>query len=65
MTDNETKNWPQWEKYTTYLIICWYTFLGFMNSSAFTVAVVPIMKQFNKTSTEASYLSALATPLLD
>lgn len=28
-----------------------------MNSSAFTVAVVPIIKEFRKTATEASYLS--------
>lgn len=28
-----------------------------MNSSAFTVAVVDIVKEFHKTSTEASYLS--------
>lgn len=32
-----------------------------MNSSAFTVAVVPIIKQFHKTSTEASYLCTLSS----
>lgn len=31
--------------------------MAFMNSSAFTVAVEPIIKQFHKTATEASYLS--------
>lgn len=30
-----------------------------MNSSAFTIAVTPIIKQFKTTSTEASYLSTL------
>ncbi|KAH8891156.1 hypothetical protein GQ53DRAFT_823793 [Thozetella sp. PMI_491] len=54
---NEPLNWPQWEKYLTYLVICWFTFLAFMNSSAFTVAVVPIIAQFKRTPTEASYLS--------
>lgn len=53
---NEPLNWSQREKYTTYLTICWFTFLALMNASAFTVAVVPIMRQFKKTPTEASYL---------
>ncbi|PSS03671.1 putative polyamine transporter [Coniella lustricola] len=56
---NEPLNWSQWEKYATYLIICWFTFLAFMNSSAFTVAVSAIVKEFKKTSTEASYLTSL------
>ncbi|KAJ5150827.1 uncharacterized protein N7482_010079 [Penicillium canariense] len=56
---NEPLNWPQWEKYATYLVLCWFTFLAFMNSSAFTVAVKPIVKEFGKTSTEASYLTSL------
>ncbi|KAL1853530.1 hypothetical protein Daus18300_011811 [Diaporthe australafricana] len=56
---NEPLNWPQGEKYATYLVICWFTFLGFMNSSAFTVAIVPIIKDFKKTATEASYLTSL------
>lgn len=34
-----------------------------MNGSAFTVAVVPIMKQFHKTPTEASYLGKLSRAL--
>ncbi|KAJ5991773.1 hypothetical protein N7451_007497 [Penicillium sp. IBT 35674x] len=54
---NEPLNWPQWEKYATYLVLCWFTFLAFMNSSAFTVAVKSIVKEFGKTPTEASYLS--------
>ncbi|KAF3768981.1 MFS general substrate transporter [Cryphonectria parasitica EP155] len=56
---NEPLNWSQWDKYTTYLVICWFTFLAFMNSSAFTVAVQAIIKQFKKSSTEASYLTSL------
>ncbi|KAL1884968.1 hypothetical protein Plec18167_001625 [Paecilomyces lecythidis] len=56
---NEPLNWPQWEKYTTYLVVCWFTFLSFMNSSAFTVAVKAIIKEFDKTPTEASYLTSL------
>lgn len=53
------QNWSQGEKNTTYLVICWFTFLGFMNSSAFTATVVPNIKDFKKTATEASYLSML------
>lgn len=51
------QNWPQSQKYTTYGVCCWFTFLAFMNSSAFTVAIKPIIMEFRKTSTEASYLS--------
>jgi hypothetical protein len=32
-----------------------------MDASAFTVAVVPIMEDFGRTATEASYLSTYAT----
>lgn len=39
------------------MVCCWFTFLAFMNSSAFTVAIRPIITEFKKTSTEASYLS--------
>ncbi|CAL5869988.1 uncharacterized protein PFLUO_LOCUS4221 [Penicillium psychrofluorescens] len=56
---NEPLNWPQWEKYATYLVLCWFTFLAFMNSSAFTVAVKSIVEEFGKTPTEASYLTSL------
>lgn len=56
VSDLDRQNWPQREKYATYLTICWFTFLALTNGSAFTVAVVPIMKQFQKTPTEASYL---------
>jgi hypothetical protein len=38
-----------------------FTFLVFMDASAFTVAVVPVMKEFGRSATEASYLSAYAT----
>ncbi|KAI0125983.1 major facilitator superfamily domain-containing protein [Xylariales sp. AK1849] len=61
---NEPLNWSQSEKYTTYLVVCWFTFLEFMNSSAFTVAVVPITKQFGKSPTEASYLTSLHVLLM-
>ncbi|KAJ4394659.1 hypothetical protein N0V93_003878 [Gnomoniopsis smithogilvyi] len=61
---NEPLNWSQWEKYTTYLTICWFTFLALMNASAFTVAIVPIIKQFHKTPTEASYVVTLPVLLL-
>lgn len=53
----QAQNWPQWEKYSTYLVICWYAFLAFMNSSAFTVAIEPIIMEFETTPTRASYLS--------
>ncbi|OKL60450.1 hypothetical protein UA08_04404 [Talaromyces atroroseus] len=35
--------------------LCWFTFLPFMNSSAFTAAVEEVVKQFGESSTEASY----------
>ncbi|KAJ5717103.1 hypothetical protein N7488_002749 [Penicillium malachiteum] len=54
---NESLNWPQREKYATYLVLCWFTFLSFTNSSAFTVAVKSIVAEFDKTTTEASYLT--------
>ncbi|KAJ6013697.1 hypothetical protein N7540_008288 [Penicillium herquei] len=56
---NEPLNWPQREKYATYLVLCWFTFLAFTNSSAFTVAVKSIVAEFDKTTTEASYLTSL------
>lgn len=62
ISDIKWQNWSQREKYTTYLTICWFTFLALTNGSAFTVAVVPIMKQFQKTPTEASYLGQYPPP---
>ncbi|KAF2115638.1 major facilitator superfamily domain-containing protein [Lophiotrema nucula] len=56
---NEPLNWNQFEKYTTYVVCCFFTFLAFMNSSAFTVAIKPIIMEFKKTSTQASYLTSL------
>lgn len=53
------QNRIQAEKYATYLSVCWFTFLAFMDASAFTVAVGPIMKEFGRSATEASYLSTL------
>ncbi|KAH8676273.1 major facilitator superfamily domain-containing protein [Xylariales sp. PMI_506] len=61
---NEPLNWSQWEKYTTYLVICWFTFLAFMNSAAFTVAVTAIIKEFGKSATQASYLTSLQVLLM-
>ncbi|KAL1594441.1 hypothetical protein SLS60_010201 [Paraconiothyrium brasiliense] len=61
---NEPLNWTQGQKYSTYFVCCFFTFLAFMNSSAFTVAIQPIIKEFHKTSTEASYLTDAVVPSL-
>ena len=60
MSDTDPfQNWTKVEKYTTYIVCCFFTLLAFMNSSAFTVAIKPIIIEFHKTSTEASYLTSL------
>lgn len=51
------QNWTQAEKYTTYVVCCFFTFLAFANSSAFTVAIKPLIIEYHRTSTEVSYMS--------
>lgn len=49
------KNWPQLQKYSTYITICFFTVLATVNASKFTVAVGPIAKEFHVTTTQAGY----------
>jgi hypothetical protein len=49
------KNWPQLQKYSTYITICFFTVLTTVNASKFTVAVGPIAKEFKVTTTQAGY----------
>lgn len=56
---NDPLNWPFLEKYTTYLTICFFAFLGLANSSNFTVAIVPVSKEFHTSTTRAGYLTSI------
>ncbi|RBR10395.1 hypothetical protein FVER53590_25492 [Fusarium verticillioides] len=53
---NDPLNWSALEKYSTYLTVCFFTFLATMNASNFTVAVKPLSAEFHRTPTEAGYL---------
>ncbi len=53
---NDPLNWPSFEKYSTYLTVCFFAWLGLVNSSNFTVAIMPIAKEFHTTTTRAGYL---------
>ncbi|KUJ11873.1 putative polyamine transporter [Mollisia scopiformis] len=56
---NDPLNWPALEKYSTYLTVCFFAFLGLVNSSNFTVAIVPVAKEFHTTTTRAGYLTSI------
>ncbi|KAJ5327666.1 hypothetical protein N7452_008056 [Penicillium brevicompactum] len=53
---NHPQNWPATAKQCTYLTICSFTFLANINSSNFTVATQPIIKEFEVTETQAGEL---------
>lgn len=50
------QNWSMTAKQCTYLTICLFTFLANINSSNFTVATQPIIKEFQVTETQAGEL---------
>jgi MFS family permease len=50
------QNWSRTEKYRTYLTVCFFTFLATVNASKFSVAVVPLAKEFHVSNTKAGYL---------
>ncbi|KAL3481004.1 putative polyamine transporter [Aspergillus californicus] len=53
---NDPQNWSTTAKLTTYLTICFYTFLANVNSSNFTVATKAIIQEFHVTQTQAGEL---------
>ncbi|CAK7219707.1 hypothetical protein SBRCBS47491_003938 [Sporothrix bragantina] len=52
---NDPLNWSPWEKYSTYLTICFFTVLATFNSSNFTVAVQPLALEFKQSTTRIGY----------
>ena len=50
------QNWSLPAKLSTYLTICFYTFLANVNSSNFTVATKPIIAEFHVSQTQAGEL---------
>ncbi|PYH91839.1 MFS general substrate transporter [Aspergillus ellipticus CBS 707.79] len=53
---NDPQNWSTAAKLTTYLTICFYTFLANVNGSNFTVATKAIIAEFDVTQTKAGEL---------
>ncbi|RAK96783.1 polyamine transporter [Aspergillus ibericus CBS 121593] len=53
---NDPQNWSTAAKLTTYLTICFYTFLANVNSSNFTVATKAIVAEFHVSQTQAGEL---------
>ncbi|KAI3032982.1 hypothetical protein CBS147353_1385 [Aspergillus niger] len=53
---NDPQNWSTAAKLTTYLTICFYTFLANVNSSNFTVATKAIIAEFHVSQTQAGEL---------
>ncbi|KAF2765157.1 polyamine transporter [Teratosphaeria nubilosa] len=53
---NDPLNWLPWEKLTTYIAICLFSFIANINGSNFTVAIVALEKEFHTTSTRATFL---------
>ncbi|KAL3479420.1 MFS general substrate transporter [Aspergillus californicus] len=45
---NHPQSWNAWTRYLAYLTVCVLSFLATMNTSKFTVAIVPIASEFNK-----------------
>ncbi|KAL6229591.1 hypothetical protein BDW75DRAFT_249476 [Aspergillus navahoensis] len=53
---NDPQNWSTISRLTTYLTICFYTFLANVNSSNFTVATEAIVQEFGVSQTQAGEL---------
>ncbi|KAE8334010.1 major facilitator superfamily domain-containing protein [Aspergillus sergii] len=53
---NHPQNWSTGAKLCTYLTVCFYTFLGNVNGSNFTVATKAVIKEFNVSQTQAGEL---------
>ncbi|KAL4806068.1 MFS general substrate transporter [Aspergillus unguis] len=54
--ENDPQNWSTTARLTTYLTICFYTFLANVNGSNFTVATKPIIAEFGVSQTQAGEL---------
>ncbi|RFU24129.1 hypothetical protein B7463_g12211, partial [Scytalidium lignicola] len=61
---NDPLNWPLWQKYMTYITICFYTFLSRVNASNFSVAVTPLDNYFHTSNARTSYLICFNTLML-
>ncbi|PCH01397.1 Major facilitator superfamily domain, general substrate transporter [Penicillium occitanis (nom. inval.)] len=61
---NDPLNWTTFEKYSSYLTVCFFTVLATFNSSNFTVAIVPLSKEFHESTTRAGYLVCFNVLLL-
>lgn len=59
-----SQNWPKSKKLTTYLTICFFAFLGTVNTSKFAVAVVPIGKEFHTDATRTAFVVSFAVLML-
>ncbi|KAK6435561.1 hypothetical protein LTR95_008256, partial [Oleoguttula sp. CCFEE 5521] len=53
---NDPLNWSTLGKLTTYGTICLFSFIANVNGSNFTVAIVPLQKQFKTDATHATWL---------
>ncbi|GMG02085.1 unnamed protein product [Aspergillus oryzae] len=53
---NHPQNWSTGAKLCTYLTVCFYTFLGNVNGSNFTVATKAVIKEFHVSQTQAGEL---------
>ncbi|KAF2093864.1 MFS general substrate transporter, partial [Rhizodiscina lignyota] len=57
-------NWSKWEKYSTFLPICFFSFLATANASNFAPAVVLLSKYFHKSNSTTTYLICFNTLML-
>ncbi|KAH7391600.1 polyamine transporter [Cadophora sp. MPI-SDFR-AT-0126] len=53
----EIKNWSDWQKHRTYLIICLFSFLAAANTSKFVLAASLLEMEFEKSSTAVEFLT--------
>lgn len=53
---NDPLNWPSFWKVTTYATICLFSFFANVNGSNFTVAILPLSKEFRTDPTHATFL---------
>ncbi|KAI9839533.1 MAG: hypothetical protein M1819_002159 [Sarea resinae] len=61
---NDPLNWSAFEKYTTFITICCFSWLATVNSTSLTVATVPLVKEFHQSITRTSFLTVFNTLLL-
>lgn len=54
----EWQNWSTKKKYSTYLTVCFFAFLGLVNTSNFTVAIKPVAVELGISTVQAAYLTS-------